>query len=279
MLPAVAALIADVERVVVAHEEAGWFIDDQEYASIVPTLLESACRVTPPARRAALERLASQADTDPERLYRRQGEMTADVEAALRARRSWEAFRRTLERTDECPFFVLPTEDFQGRQTERNKWIVHLEGGGVAEAVRMAGRLAVGGGGNGRLLLGRGFGDSISVLAGGEIGGGAVLRRPDDSDQFSLKYLAAMPIVLRLHELNWLYDVEIAPLAMLQGDDLGLQWGARLGGLVGLSALRARDFLPWVGVALAVDQYFEGDGLPSAQVLRGGIRVGIRWLP
>ncbi len=273
------SLLADVRRVVVAVEEAGWFIDAHEYDGIVQILLESACRTPGPARQAALEKLARHARVDPEKLYYEEGGMTERVEDALTAYRYWVALKRTLERTDECPFYVEPSYTFQGRQTEREKLVVHLEGGGVAEAIRMGDRYGVGGGGNGRLLLGWGFGDRVSLLAGGEVGGGAELNPPSEAEQFTLKYLAAAPVVARFHAINWLYDVEAAPVVMLEGDELALQWGARLGFAVGLSTLRARDFLPWAGIAVTVDHYFPGGDRPATQLIRGGLRVGIRWLP
>ncbi len=273
------ALLADVQRIIVAKEEAGWFVDEEEYTDIVAILLESACRTPALARQAALSELERAAPGDPKRLYQEAGGLSDEVEEALHAHRALVALRRTLARTGECPFFVEPSYAFEGRQTERNKWVVHLEGGGVAEAVRAGNIYGVGGGGNGRLLFGRGFGNELSLIAGGEVGGGAELNRPGDSDQFTFKYLGAVPIVARFHDVNWLYDLEVAPVGILQGNELTLQWGARLGFGVGLTTLRARDFLPWAGVAVTVEHFFPGGGLPATQLVRGGLRVGIRWLP
>src|SRR5690606_22124788 len=180
------------------------------------------CRTPLAAREQALRVLADAADVDPQQLYARTLELTAEVEAALTARRSWVALKRTLARGDECPFFVDVDPQFAGRQTERNKWTIHREGGGVAEGLRVGDRYILGGGGTGRLLLGRGFEDSFSLLVGGEVGGGAELNRPSDSEQFTLKYTAAAPIVARFHDVAWLYDVEVAPVALLEADDLDL---------------------------------------------------------
>ncbi len=279
-LPATDGLLSDVRRIVAASEDSGWFIDAEEYELIESVLLESACRTPDAARQQALSRLERRNSADPRALYVEDGnKSTARVRDALTRQRRYIALRRTLERLDECPFYIETDPDFRGRQTEREKWAVHLEGGGVGEATRSDGQYTIGGGGSGRLLLGRGIGDRYSMLVGGEVGGGAELNRPSVGEAFKVKYSAAAPVVFRIHRLSWFYDVEVGPVANLKAADLDLSWGSRVGFGFGLTTLRTLEWLPWVGVAAAADGYWPQDGEPSVLILRAGIRVGIRWLP
>jgi hypothetical protein len=277
---ATGALLSDVVRMVAAVEEVGWLVDKQAYAELEPVLLESVCRTPSSSRSEALSHLEAAAWRDPEQLfYASGGSLTDEVELALSARRRFVLLKRALARTSECPFWLPPSQTFTGRQTERDKWAIHAEGGGVLSLGRTGGELAFGGGGNGRLLLGRGFGDSFSLLGGGEVGGGAELNPPSDAEPFALKYTAAVPLVLRLRRVNWLYDFELAPTALLETEDTRISWGARVGFMLGLTTLRVRDFLPWAGVAVTAEHFVASGGREAGQVVRAGIRIGFRWLP
>lgn len=277
---AMAGLLADVRRVVAAYEDEGWFIDEDALTEIEKILLESACRAPIPARQRALELLATEAQGDPERaFYEAQGRLTFEVKEALSSQRRWIALRRTLERSDECPFWLTPDPEFTGRQTARDKWLVHLESGGLLDLRHRNSELGLGAGGNGRLLLGKGFGEQFHLLLGGEVGGGAELGKPNTGQPLSIRYVSAVPLVVRWHWVAWFYDVEVAPVALFENDDTRLSWGGRVGTTVGLTALRLRDFLPWFGLTFGVEHYLPSGGRESTQLLRGGVRVGIRWDP
>lgn len=274
-----AGLLLDVRRAVDAYQQDGWFADEEALSELARLLLPSVCRTLPTQRAAALGYFRGQLPPTPAaELFGRAGRRTAAVDAALTAERHYQALERGLRRADECPFWVVPEKGFSGRQTVRDQWVWHAEGGGRVDVTRRGGRLFLGAGGAGRLLFGRGFGNHFSLLGGLEAGGGADLRR-SDTDQFTINYIFGAPLVLRRRELNWLYDLELAPMAQFEPDDLRVSWGARLGAGAGVAVLRTRDFLPWAGFALALEHYFEGAGRPARQALRGGIRVGIRWLP
>jgi hypothetical protein len=97
-------------------------------------------------------------------------------------------------------------------------------------------------------------------------------------DAFSIYYLAAAPVVVRVRDLNWTYELEVAPVTQLEPRGLRLSWGGRLGAGVGIGALRTRDFLPWGGLVVAAEHFFEGPRAGS-QALRAGVRFGFAWLP
>ncbi len=89
-----------------------------------------------------------------------------------------------------------------------------------------------------------------------------------------INYFPALPVVLRFHDVSWHYDAEIAPVSWFQADDGDFSYGVRLGGGIGVAALRTRGFLPWAGLAIGYEHYFESGGRPEAHFIRGGLRVG-----
>ena len=66
---------------------------------------------------------------------------------------------------------------------------------------------------------------------------------------------------------------------MFQADDQDFSYGVRIGGTIGVAALRTRGFLPWAGLAVACERYFENDARAAATFVRGGLRVGLMWDP
>lgn len=280
--PSAVGLIGDTERIVATEQSAGWFIDEEAYRNVVPTLLESVCRTPLDARREALTVLTNRARAkgDPMLAYARAGrELTDEVEDALTAERQ----RRALEiavrdAAKHCPFWAEPDADFSGRQTDRGRTSLSLETGGLIQVRRTEDTWTFGGGGAARLLVGRGFGD-VSLLLGPEFGGGAMIKPKVEPTEFVINYFPAFPFVLRFNDIGWHYDAEVAPVGLFQADDGGLSYGVRFGSGVGVRALRTRGLLPWAGIALAYEHYFESGGRPAADFIRGGLRVGFVWAP
>jgi hypothetical protein len=86
-----------------------------------------------------------------------------------------------------------------------------------------------------------------------------------------------VPVVLRLHDVSWHYDIEAAPVALFQADNDTVSLGARLGFGIGFATLRTRGFIGWAGAVVMGEHYFAKSSRPSAQFLRGGVRVGVVW--
>lgn len=275
-----AGLLSDLERIVAA-EEVSWFVDREEYREMYPTVLESVCRATPQARSTARATLEEKLRglPDPRASFEREGQFSAEAEQALFLIRQKRALEMAIEGADaECPFWVRPEPRFIGRQTDRLRFTLSLETGGLAQIRQTADTWTIGGGGYGRLLPGYGFGN-VSLLVGPEFGGGAMLRPGVSPSQFVINYMPAIPVVVRFRRIEWHYDFEVAPVGLFQADDPSVSYGIRGGMTVGVSALRARDFLPWAGLAIAYEHYFPSGGRPRAHFLRGGLRVGVRWDP
>jgi hypothetical protein len=276
------ALVFDVQRIVEAEEGSGWLLDESAARQIHPTLMESVCRAPAPVRQLALARLAreSQSAGDPRALYVEDGEeLTSRVEDALTAQRALEALdRATRMAPEQCPFWLRSERDFGGRQSTRNRAILNFDTGGTVQLRRTEAEWTLGAGGFGRLLGGYSF-TRVSLLAGIELGGGAMLEPKTDPTEFVINYFPALPVIVRLHYQSWHVDLEGAAVALFQAGNTELSYGVRGGLTVGISALRLRGILPWVGLGVASEYHFDNAARPEAVYLRGGFRVGGVWDP
>jgi hypothetical protein len=276
-------LIADVRRVVAAEESPGWVIDEVELGDTYPTLLRSVCRAVPAARAAALDRLRAESAAlgDPKALYlQSRHELTGEVESSLTAKRRLLAFEHAVVGASrDCPFWLEIDPSFEGLQTDRNRFTINVESGGIAILRETAGDWTLGAGGYGRVLPAYGFGGAWTLLGGGEFGGGALLRAGDETTGLVVNYFTALPLVARLHDVAWHYDFELAPVALFETDDTDISWGGRVGVAVGINALYTSGFIPWAGVSMAYEYYVESGGRPEAHFIRGGFKAGISWDP
>jgi len=233
------------------------------------------------ARAAALGELDAKRHRlgDPRESFARSGTLSAEVKSALTAEREFQALTTTVARASECPFWVQPRHGFHGLQSDRKRITISAESGGDVQFRWQQQHLTFGAGGGGRLLVGWGFDGRHSLLAGAELGGSALLRPHSNASEFVINYFPAVPVVFRTRELTWHYDLEVAPVALFEADNTRLSWGARLGGTFAFTALRRRNVLPWAGLALAYEYYFDGGGRGPIHFFRGGLRIGLPWEP
>ena len=275
-------LLADVDRIVAGEESEGWFGDDDAFRSIGQALLESTCRATPDARAEALATLRerSSAAGDARALFAQAGELSRPVSEALTVERQRRALELVLSRVDaQCPFWILPAPGFKGLQSDRLRFTLSLETAGNVQLRQTEHHWDFGAGGWGRVLPGYGLSDRLTLLAGVEFGGGAMVRPHTDASQFIINYFPAIPVVLRTHHRTWHYDLELAPVALFQADNTRWSYGVRAGGGVGFSAFRRHNFLPWAGIAVSYEHYFAGGGRSAAEFIRSDLRVGFMWDP
>jgi len=275
------SLLSDVARVVAAEEADDWFADREVLLALEQHLLPSVCRATPAARASALAGLRKRAAElgDPKLLFAERGEVTGEVSAALTADRRVRALQVALARQGECPFWIRPESGFQGLQSDRKRLTLSLESGGNVQFRVMRQHLTFGAGGSGRLLAGWGFDGKYSLLFGPELGGSALLRPNSNASAFVINYFPALPLLLRSRQLTWHYELEAAPVALFEADNTRLSYGARIGGAFAFTALRHRNVLPWAGLALSYEYYFDGGGRGPIHFFRGGLRIGLPWDP
>ena len=275
-------MLFDLERIVLAEESSGWLIDAAAERRIHPDVMESVCRAVPAVRAAALEQVEAESRSlgDPRTLYLEAGgQLTARVEAAISADRRLAALRHAVEAApEECPFWLQAESEFRGVQGTRDRVVLNFDTGGTVQLRSTEGTLTVGAGGFGRLLAGYSF-THVSVLAGVELGGGAMLEPNTQPTEFVINYLPALPLVVRLHHQAWNFDLEGASVALFQAGNNELSYGVRGGLTVGISSLRIRGILPWVGLGIATEYHFGNSARPEALYLRSGFRVGGVWDP
>jgi hypothetical protein len=275
-------LAFDLERIVSAEESSGWLIDETAERQIHPVVMESVCRATPAVRRLTLARFERQSHAlgDPRAVYTEDGNaLTSRVAEALSARRQLDALDRAVRvAPDECPFWLAPDPEFRGRQSTRERLIINFDTGGTVQLRSTGGAWTIGAGGFGRLLGGYSF-TRVSLLAGVELGGGAMLEPKTDPTEFVINYFPALPVIARLHYQSWNLDLEVASVALFQAGNADLSYGVRGGLTVGFSSLRLRGVLPWLGLGVASEYHFGNSARPEAVYLRGGLRVGGVWDP
>lgn len=274
-------LLSDVARIVAAEEVDDWFTDREAWQSVEEHLLPSLCRATPVAREAAVAQLRARHSAlgDPKALFARSGQMSKDVTEALTAERELLALERALQRQSECPFWIRPRLGFHGLQSDRQRLTISIESGGDVQFRRTQRHWTFGAGGGGRLLFGWGFDGRYTLLAGPQFGGSALLRPNSNASELVINYFPAVPVVFRSRQLTWHYDLEAAPVALFEADNTRLSYGVRVGGAFAFTALRRRNVLPWAGLAVAYEYYFEGGGREPIHFLRGGLRIGLPWDP
>ncbi|AUX40875.1 uncharacterized protein SOCE26_022770 [Sorangium cellulosum] len=285
--PAAGGLIADLEKMVEVQQSLGWTIDRYEIDEVMPPALMSVCSATPEARAAALaelaRRIAALGGPVEEAFRRRGGDLgaVADLLFATRVRALLdEATRRAGTPhgpSTDCPFWLRPSPAFRGRETDAYRTTLNLEGGGLVGLEGAGGRVLAGAGGSARLMLGRGINERWTFLSGAELGGTAQLEQTDQNTRFPISFVAALPIALRYNDRTWHYEGEIASLAYFTQDDLRVSPGLRVGALVGVSALRVRNIMPWAGLGIALEHVFETSWRPRQWHLKGGARVGFDW--
>lgn len=279
---AVDALIHDLSKVVEIQASLGWKIDKYEYEEMIPDALLSVCRSTDEVRLAALGRLDDRItglDGPLEEAYHRNGDSLDDLGELVFVTRVRTLLEEASRRASaECPLGMGPEVDFRGLQTDAYRFTLSVEGGGLFTLQKpISGPVDLGGGGSGRMLLGRGLNQHWSVLAGAELGLTAIFDQTETATNFPIQFTAAVPVVLRHHRVTWHFDFELAPLGFFTANDLTVSMGGRFGFLIGVSTLRVRRIMPWAGIGLALEYIAKTDDRSALALAKGGARVGFDW--
>jgi hypothetical protein len=270
------SLRSDLERLVEVQQSGSWRIDRYEIEDMMPHALLSVCRSTPAARvdlLGVLEARIKELGGPVEAAYAKNKDLSS-LKTLLFVSRVRDLLAEAIKRAPtECPFQLEPQEHFRGVQGDDERFSLNIETGGLVQLRRSESRWTYGGGGLGRLLLSRGFG-GYSLMAGPELAGGAMLQ--PGAESFVINYFPAIPLVLRIYDVSWHWDLETAALSWFQADDTHVSFGVRAGLSVGVQSRRARGVIPWAGLTFAYEHYFAGPR-PAAEFLRGGLRVGLVW--
>jgi hypothetical protein len=272
----VAPIILDMMHLIKVAQSAGWKIEKYEIEKLIPDALQSVCRVHPASRQAALASIEEQIQLSggPVELLYQKNPKLKKLRKQLTLDRVQDLLTESIKRAEsDCPFYIQPEENFQSLQGTDHRFLFVVESEGSAQIEKKGAQLAYGGGGFGRLLFGKGF-NKASLLSGVEIAGSGLLVLGAPASEFQVRYSAAIPVVLRWTSINWQYEVETAPVFLFDDADFRVSYGLRASVGVGVhSHRRQQGFIPWGGLSVGLDHFFEGVR-PTTELLHIGFRAG-----
>jgi hypothetical protein len=282
--PTERALYIDARKALRAESRLGWTVDRVEVAEASVQTEPSACHVSP-ARRAALrawvdQRIAAEGGPAAEQFAR--GRSKGDLKEVIELERT----RTVLAQLEahmpaDCPFWVKPSEDFEGLHTVSDRWVVIAESVGGGSLSFSNGNVEAGGGGAARVFAGYGIGTHLELALGVEAGGDALLQKQQDPDgtlQANGAFRFGVPAFLRVIDLDWAYDLELAAMSRLTNGELR-PLGARVALAGGVVGLRRIGLMPALSLWLAYEIFPAQDRRAAEHVLRIGTKVGIDWDP
>ena len=273
-------LVRDLMRIVMVQEQTGWGIDHYEYESMLPSALETLCRSPESALPRVEQQLSEATDAlggDPAQRLSEPGVTMDDIGDLMQAWRTEELFKRALDARDRCPFWMKAREDFGGLHSEEDRFSIHLEGGGALIGRFIDGELRFGAGGGGRLMFGYGLSESWDLRVGGGFGGGALADETVSAENLEADFYMDIPLVVRHSGVLWRQEIEVAGIAHGIPWKEPMQFGMRVGGLIGVGYLRVQEIMPWAGLGIYAEYSFARDGMPELWTLRAGVRVGFSW--
>ncbi|MET0284014.1 MAG: hypothetical protein ABW352_06075 [Polyangiales bacterium] len=278
------ALYIDARKALRAESRLGWTVDRIEIAEAAVQTEPSACHVTP-ERRAALrawvdQRIAEEGGPAAEQFAR--GRTKSELKEAIELARTQELLAQVEQHVPaDCPFWQQPEEPFEGLHTVSDRFVLIAESVGGGSLSFSNGNVEAGGGGAARVFAGYGLGTHLELALGFEAGGDAVLQKQADADgtlQANGAFRFGVPAFLRVIDLDWVYDLELAAMSRLTNGELR-PMGARVALAGGVSGLRRISLMPSISIWLAYEIFPAQDKRSAEHVLRIGTKVGIDWDP
>lgn len=278
------AYYVDVRKALHAEARLGWTVDRVEIAEAAVQAEPSACRVSP-AHRSALrtwvvERLAA-AGGPAEQQYKA-GVDIDDLEHVIDLERT----RALLDDVElhvpaDCPAWIKAEQAFYGLHSTAHRFIVIAESMGGGSLSLTHRQVEAGGGGAARVFAGYGFSTHWMAAAGLEAGGDATLQKQKNADGSLAPegaFRFAVPAILRLTDIDRIYDLELAAVTRLANQQLR-PWGGRIALAGGIAGLRRIGFMPSLQILVGYEIYPAQSGLAAEHVIRFGTRVGVDWHP
>jgi len=276
------SLLLDIDRIVAVESQKGWQIDRQELEEVLPQALQSVCRCSEESRQRALESARARFQSeggDVKSALEAVGGDPDEIESLLDAQRAVLILEYALSKASEdCPLWLTPSADFHGRQTDRDRFSVYFEGGGLLTLRTNETETRYGGGGSSRVLLGYRSG-ALAWLAGGELGGAGLVQPNEANDQVRFHMFSAVPVAVRVHGVLWHAGLELAPVWSLPVSRDPARVGGRVALQLGYTPLRRGSWLPGLGFAIAYEHSPAYDGMVTEHILRAGFRGSFSWDP
>jgi hypothetical protein len=266
--------------IVTDAERGDWVVDRLEVERAAPTAMRSLCRA-PGAVRAGLATWVHVQIADlggPARAAIAAGG-SVDLDAILHLERvaSFLAYADAHAASD-CPFWLDQSEDFVGVHGDGGRFVIMAETRGGGHLLMGSSGVRLGGLGGGRALLGWGISSRLLFGLGGEIGVSGELVSGTGTTAVEGSFAGAVPVLLRITEVDWLFDVELAATALFR-NGASIVPGVRAAFGVGLQTLRYGAFKPFGTLWLGYEFHPANGPYPEAHILGIGTRVGIDWDP
>lgn len=282
--PVERALYIDLTKAVQLSNDTGWVVDRVQLENNSEGAMRSVCQVAPERQRALegwLDARIQKLGGSAQRVYESHGK---DLDAAsdileLERVRALLSFAR-VRADEDCPFWLEPTPDFRGVQSDAERWVILADTLGYGSLILEGDNEALGGGGGGRLFAGYGFGPEWTLAIGGEVGGsGAFVKNEMGKRTIDTTFNAAAPVLLRLTRYSRMFDFEVAPIVRFNPDTDILPPGVRTSVAVGFSTMRSAAFMPYALLWLAYEYHPADNRGPEDHSLHIGTRVGVDWDP
>jgi hypothetical protein len=276
------ALYADVKKAIRSEERLGWTVDRVEVAEAAAQAEPSLCRVE------ATDRLALRGWVAAE-IAQLGGASRAQFDAGRKVSKLWPVIdlERALALLDlaepllerDCPYWIEKEPEFAGVHSTARRFVVILESVGGASLFITQGKVRTAGGGAARILPSIGFGQRLQLAAGFEGGGDAVLEKDANGTLAPAgAFRMGFPAVLRINDVDRVYDVELAAVSRFKGVHPE-PWGGRIALAGGVSGLRRMGFMPAIQLWLGYELYPAQGDFAAQHVIRVGTRVGLDWDP
>ncbi len=278
-----AALYRDLTRIVSLTETAGWGIDRREVDALLPSALDSLCRVEPMSREALrvwLDEQIVEHGGPVEEAWRRRGKKLRKVSGLLTMTRVRAVLGHAMVQADmDCPFWLEPDPAFRCRQISDGRFSLSFGGGGKGIAVAQGDRKDLNFGGAGRLLFGRVLTSRSALYLGVELGAAASFPKDDTGERTSLLFGFDLvtPLVYRHTLTNTYLEAEAGWVGHVTEDDLqDFDHGFHVGVAFGGRASRRRFVFPGAALGLSYERTVPDDA-PPLHAVKLGFRVAFDW--
>ncbi|MCO4761893.1 MAG: hypothetical protein KC502_10330 [Myxococcales bacterium] len=272
------SLVYDLTKLVRFFEQRGWTIDRYEFRRVMPEALLSVCRCDLGTRAAAAQTIQRKISAlgGPSKLtWQKNGHNLGAVSETLTLERTARLLAEARRVAPEvCPYYLVRHARFRGYQIDTDHITIGAEGGGLFSLRQHQDQWLVGGGGTGRVVVSFPIDSRWKLRLGPAVGGAALVGDDVSTDNLAVDFVTSVPITARRYAGLYLYDIEVAPVALGMWWREPVRYGARLGGLFGISAPRLRGFLPWTGLSVAMEWVAPSGDQPAQWTLRMGLRVG-----
>ncbi len=275
-------LYVDLRKSVELSEDTGgWVVDRVEIESQAGTALRSLCRVDPVERQKLASwldgELALEGGATAREIYDKHGGDFGAAKEAIHLERVRSLLRYAERHAEEdCPFWLHIEPEFNGIEGDSHRFVLWLESVGGGALVFERGKVALGGGGGGRVFAAYGIGPRATLALGGELSGnGAFVENKTGGRTIETTFTAATPVILRISDLARVYDFEVAPVARVATHESWFPPGMRVATSVGFSASRGSAFMPYVLLWLGYEVHAAHGRNPADHSIRIGTRVGV----